>query len=248
MHRGWIRLWRRIEDYPHWKRKPFDFAHAWIWLVLNANHKGQIVSHPKKHSNIKVERGQLLTSEIRLAETFGWSRNKLRRYFSFLKSAQQIEQHTTQHYSIITVLNYEQYQGEDDTTHDTTLGTTKKQHSDNTRNTNKNDKKEKNDKKNINIVFVKANEFLSQGNPYKETPLRKKKIASRLKEFSLQEILKAIENCAADEFLQGNNDRGKQYGDLDYVIRSTENIEKLLRGLGKKAKKSGGMVDARGVK
>lgn len=57
---------------------------------------------------------------------------------------------------------------------------------------------------------------------------RKKHIKARLKVFSLEEIKLAIENFSASPFHTGENDRG-WIADLDFIIRSDENIEKGLK-------------------
>jgi hypothetical protein len=39
MHRGYIKLWRCIQDNNLWTDEPFDKARAWIDLVMLANYK-----------------------------------------------------------------------------------------------------------------------------------------------------------------------------------------------------------------
>ena len=56
---------------------------------------------------------------------------------------------------------------------------------------------------------------------------RKNHINARLKQFSEEEILKAWEAMAADRWLTGENDKGKNWLDLDYALRQSR-IEKYL--------------------
>ena len=50
----------------------------------------------------------------------------------------------------------------------------------------------------------------------------------RRKNFSAEEIIQAAKGVRADKFLQGDNKDGKVYGDIDYILRSDEQIEKYL--------------------
>lgn len=57
---------------------------------------------------------------------------------------------------------------------------------------------------------------------------RKRKLQSRLKSYKGKEILKAAENLGADDYMQGDNPTGKRYGDIDYLLRNDEIIDKYL--------------------
>jgi hypothetical protein len=95
---------------------------------------------------IAVNRGQLGWSEIRLSERWKWSRGKVRRFLSELESEQMIVQQKDRRKSLITICNYDEFQGAeqpDDTTDSTTDG----QETDKKRDTIKKLKKEKNDNK-----------------------------------------------------------------------------------------------------
>ena len=56
---------------------------------------------------------------------------------------------------------------------------------------------------------------------------RKNKILLRLKEFSVDQLKKAIDSVVADNFYGGGNDRGWKAG-LDYIFRSFEITENLV--------------------
>lgn len=61
---------------------------------------------------------------------------------------------------------------------------------------------------------------------YMLTDKRKIKIKARLKEFNKTDISQAIQGMLSDKYMQGDNDKGIKYIDLDYVIQSTEKCEK----------------------
>lgn len=68
--------------------------------------------------------------------------------------------------------------------------------------------------------------FHKNPNLYRLTPLRKKKLALRIKQNGLDQVKQAIESTARSDFHTGDNDRG-WVADLDFIIRSQEQVEKL---------------------
>lgn len=60
---------------------------------------------------------------------------------------------------------------------------------------------------------------------YKLTAKRKTKIKSRLNDAGLDVILRALKNISVDSWANGDNNRGWKW-DLDYLVRSYENVEK----------------------
>lgn len=58
------------------------------------------------------------------------------------------------------------------------------------------------------------------------TKARKAKIIARLKEgYAEEDCMKAIENVSKSDFHMGDNDRGKQYNDIDLIFRNGEKLE-----------------------
>lgn len=51
----------------------------------------------------------------------------------------------------------------------------------------------------------------------------------RLKTFKPSEIVKAADAIATDPYLQGDNPSGRRYGDIDYLLRSDEQVDKFLQ-------------------
>lgn len=62
----------------------------------------------------------------------------------------------------------------------------------------------------------------------KPTTDRKARLKSRLKDFSEDELKLAAKNLGIDEFMQGANENGKRYGTIDYLLRTSANINKWL--------------------
>jgi hypothetical protein len=119
MHRGYIRLWRCIKENLFWQDTPFDRGRAWIDLIMLANHKDSVLF--KRGIKIEVLRGQVGWSERQLADRWGWSRGKVRRFLDDLKEEKQIEPHNGPQNgpqnlnvtSLITIINYDKYQADE---------------------------------------------------------------------------------------------------------------------------------------
>ena len=40
MHRMWIKLWRKVVDTKYWNEMPYSTGKLWLWLLIEATHKG----------------------------------------------------------------------------------------------------------------------------------------------------------------------------------------------------------------
>jgi hypothetical protein len=106
---GWIKLHRRILFSPVYELDVFSRGQAWVDLLLLANHdEGEF---RVRGNRIKITRGQLGWSEKNLATRWKWSRGKVARFLNDLEKDQQIVQQKSRLTTIITILNYNEYQG-----------------------------------------------------------------------------------------------------------------------------------------
>jgi len=137
MHRGYIKLWRALQDLDLWEREKFTRGQAWVDLLLSANHKDGHVRISGQR--IEVKRGESALSEVTLAKRWKWSRGKVRRFLAELESEmeQKIVQRKYNVTSLIEILNYEKYQG-NGTADDTPDGHPIEHQTDTRWNTNKN--------------------------------------------------------------------------------------------------------------
>lgn len=119
---GWIKLQRTIEDNWVYNQKPFDKCHAWVDLLLLAEHK----THKKmwRGSMTEFKRGDVCLSIERLAERWGWSRKKTRHFLEQLESDEMVHLNAHQNRTTVTLVNYEFYQGRG-TSEGTPKGTSK---------------------------------------------------------------------------------------------------------------------------
>lgn len=80
--------------------------------------------------------------------------------------------------------------------------------------------------KSYRTIFTELVKALGFSDRVTPTQGRLRKLQLRLKTFSHDELLAAAQAIGADAFLQGENDRGKRYGDIDFLLRSDEIVDK----------------------
>lgn len=119
--KGYVKIYRNIREHWIWEEKPFDKARAWIDLIMIANHEPRTILFDGVL--VTIERGQHMTSLKALAERWGWTRSKVKRFLDALKSEHMVNTKRNRRGTLITVINYGFYQG--------------------TRNTERNSKKQK---------------------------------------------------------------------------------------------------------
>lgn len=134
MENGWIKLHRKINENPIFKRS--SYFHLWVALLLNANHKDNKMIW--NGNLIVIKEGQLITGRKSLSEETGIPESTIEDILGYLETQQQIQQQKTTKYRLITILNWKDYQHSDIKSNNKT--TTKQQQAD----TNKNDNKDKN--------------------------------------------------------------------------------------------------------
>lgn len=122
---SFIKLDRKIQDHWLWSDKPFDKARAWIDLILLADWNDREVL--KGNAVVTRKRGEVHVSMLWLANRWGWSRDKVRRFMRLLQGEGMITLNATTNDTTITVENYCKYQDKpptDDTTDKATDNTT----------------------------------------------------------------------------------------------------------------------------
>lgn len=128
MEAGYILVWRQLLENPIWLIKPFSKGQAFADLLLRANYKENTILIGNEL--IVIKRGQLYTSELKLAERWGWSRNKVRNFMAFLEEQKMSTAIGTTKGTTITIDNYDKYQVPP-TAEETTESTAKRQRKDN---------------------------------------------------------------------------------------------------------------------
>lgn len=129
MDKGWIKIYRKIQDCCIWQRnEPFDSRSAWIDLLLTATHSERklIINNEV----VRIRRGSFVTSIVKLSHKWQWSRTKTTRFINLLESEQMINTKRTPKGTLITIVKYDVFQGNEidsdtavDTAPDTTVDT-----------------------------------------------------------------------------------------------------------------------------
>ena len=116
---NWVKINRSIFDNFLWKKNtPFDVRSAWIDLILLANHEdGQFMT--SRGELIKIPRGSHFTSTRSLAERWHWNRDTVSRYIRTLVDAEMLTQTATHSGTLLSLVNYDNYQGGTATDHAT---------------------------------------------------------------------------------------------------------------------------------
>jgi hypothetical protein len=106
---GWVKFHRDQLD--HWvsEDKPWCAGYAWAYLYAQANHRAGNAGFRGEY--IPLERGQFITSKCRLRAVFLWGKIRLENFLKRLISDNMIAVKSTNRFMIITILNYERYQG-----------------------------------------------------------------------------------------------------------------------------------------
>ena len=131
---------------------------------------------------------------------------------------------------MVAICNWDKYQGDHQQLHQHLVNnkSTTNQHS------YKNKNKIKNNNTNVLVEVRRTYDlycelFNKNPNTYKLTDKRKAKLKLRLKQNGLEQLEQAIRNTAASAWHTGDNDRG-WIADLDFIIRSEEQVERLATG------------------
>jgi hypothetical protein len=101
---GWIKLHKRFDDW-EWRKKP-EFVSVFVFLLIKANYD------EGKFEGFTINRGQLVTSIENIAKATGVSIQTVRTILGKFQKSGEILLKSTNKFSIITLCNYETYQGE----------------------------------------------------------------------------------------------------------------------------------------
>jgi len=107
MRKGYIKLFRKLLDNP-WMQKPVVRV-VWIELLLGAAYKP--IQAKWKGEKILLRPGQLIITRAQLSINTGVQELNIYRTLKLLESEQQIEQQKSNRSTLITIVNWKDYQG-----------------------------------------------------------------------------------------------------------------------------------------
>lgn len=211
---GWIKLHRKLLDSPMYRNEAV--FRVWIFLLLSANQQDRRILWNGKERIVRS--GQLITGQLRIMEKTGLTRQTVRTVISTLKSTNAITVESTNKFSIISIVNWQDYQHQV-TSKKTNNKPTKQPASNQPVTTNKNGKNERN---NTEEVLKKFNEAFKKN--YRSPVSIERNLDYWLQHYSLTDVFQAITAAAKDEYwkkiitpemlLRKKNPRGE---DVDYI-------------------------------
>lgn len=175
--------------------------------------------------------GVVVTGRDKIAKHIGGNSSTIYKALKRLEKAKMVTVSVTGRKSTIYICNWVYYQHGGNSSSNRKV--TEREQNGNTLNKNKIKNKDILPKGNVETLkgvqqlyelFIKL--WDKNPNQYTLTPARKKKLATRIKQNGLEQVKQAIEATAQSDWHMGDNDRG-WIADLDFIIRSQEQVEKL---------------------
>ena len=216
MNHGYIKLWRKFKEWEWFKCG--DMPKFFIWLLLSATHK------ESSFMGRTIQRGQVVFGLHKASENTGITPQSIRSCIKRLKSTNEITSQSTNRFTIITIINYDSYQSTENEINKPINKPINKQLTNNQQTTN--NIQECKEHKNKEIL-----EFLEYFNSKTKkrltlTDQNKRIIESRLRDHSLIDLKRAVDNFSKDTWA----DRHK-YCDVVYCIGIRNKVDNLDRWL-----------------
>ena len=222
--KGWVAIYRQVQDHWLWQDKPFSKGQAWIDMLLLANHDDNKFLFGNEL--IEVKCGSFITSELKLMERWGWSKRKTRSFLDLLQSDGMIVKTSNRKRTAINIVKYEDYavlrtanepQADCDRTANEPQADTN--NNDNNYNNENNYKYIKDIYNEICVSFPRLTVLSDR---------RKQAIKARLKTYTVDDFKLLFEKAEASDFLKGSNNRDWQ-ASFDWLIKDA-NMAKVLDG------------------
>ncbi len=199
MSGGWIKLHRKLLDSSIFTSD--SGLRIWIWCLLRANHDecDVFVGIHKVH----LMPGQFIFGRESASESLGISPSTVRNWINILQQDSRIDIKPTNKYSVISVLNWNDYQSLDNKK-DNRITTEKQQN-----NTDKNEKNEKN-------IYINEN-------PLSEDSSFEKEMQDREQEEKIEET----ELSVGEQYLKSKTDNAKPNITQEFQYQALELIKAL---------------------
>ena len=222
MKNGWVKLHRKIKDNLVWTND--KALKIFINCLFRANFEDKTIFVGRK--KVKLKAGQFVTSYPKFAQEVGYSQSTAYYWLELLELERMIERLPKGSYTIITVLNYDRYQGIERKVERLKKGQRK------VKETEKKDKKEKKDKN-------KRESTPKKPNKKNRDILNSSEFVSLMqKEFPALDVKQEL--LKAEDWLRA---KGRRYKDYTAFARNwLRKAEEF-----KKQRKGGGLKDARKV-
>ena len=113
---GWVKIHRALIDSEVFV-KP-EYLKVWIWCLLKANHKNKYTDWKigKNTTTLKVNRGQFIFGRNTASDELLMNGSLVYRVIQWLSEKNMIRIQPNSHYSLITIINYDTYQNDEEKT------------------------------------------------------------------------------------------------------------------------------------
>ena len=222
---GYLKLYRSITTWEWYKDTNTKIV--FLHLLLKANWE------PSRYKGYEVPKGGLVIGLKSLSKELGLSIQSVRTSLEHLKSTNEITIKSTNKFSIVSIVNWEKYQGcDDEVTNKVTHNLTNDQQTTNKQLTTEEEYKNIRTKEIKNISYEEIVDLYHENCPSlpkvtKITDARKKLINARLKDYPIEELEIAFNEAEKSDFLTGRN--GSWKASFDWIM-NTNNIVKILEG------------------
>jgi hypothetical protein len=232
MHRGYVKLWRKSLVSSIWTNP--KLWRVWTWCLLKASYceTTEMVGFQEVH----LEPGQFIFGRITAAKETGLSEQEIRTAIDSMRKRQNLTIKSTNKYSIISIVNWMDYQDE------LTIRSTSQQPATNQQlTTNNKDNKVKNIKKEEegileNVPFQEIVDLYHKHCPEmrrvsKISPGRREKIRTRWKDEgeSIEVFEKVFKAAGQSPFMNGKSVK-PWWADFDWFMKNADNMIKVLEG------------------
>lgn len=234
-YKGWIAIYRSMQEHWLWEDKPFAKGQAFIDLVMMANHKDN--RFPLGNELVNVSRGEFVTSEMKLMKRWGWSKAKTRAFLKLLQEDKIIIKKTDRKKTTISIVNYSVYQDietakEPQKDHEKTTKRPQEDHGEYTNNNDNNENKGTISEMQYQSIVNKFHElcpWLPKIN--KLTEKRKSALKRWVKEDGIDVIYETFKVVGESDFLSGRKkDTDSNWkATFDWIINPTNRV-KILEG------------------
>jgi hypothetical protein len=222
--RGWMPIYRKLQDHWLWQDKPFAKGQAWLDLLLLASHNENEFLFGNQV--VKNEVGSFITSIEKLKNRWGWSNTKVASFLNLLENENMIVKKSDTKKTVITIVKYSDYADYE------IAKTMQKRNGNDTetiqKHTINNDNNDNNENKYIYIRDIYNEICVSFPKLTVLSARRKQAIRARLNTYSVEQIKEVFTRAEASDFLKGKNNRNWQ-ANFDWLINDT-NMAKVLDG------------------
>lgn len=104
LENGYIRVYRSLLVW-EWYRD-INTCRLFLHLLLTANYR------PEQWKGIEIQRGQRVVTLLKLTEETGLTEREVRTAMEHLKATGEVTSRSTPKYTVLTIKNYDRYQGE----------------------------------------------------------------------------------------------------------------------------------------